>query len=128
MLIRIGAILRSCGSAYFHAGEECDALEFDDLTEFSLDTGRIDYISLGTLKPNKLLYEAIKKRFPDSETILGEIFPSGDGKYKYLKFLRIEVYKKMISWIRGFDSGIRIELSLEPDDTYKLVFPAERVS
>ena len=34
----------------------------------------------------------------------------------------------MISWIRCFDSRIRIELSLEPDDIYKLVFPAERVS
>ena len=59
MLIRIREILRSCGSAYFHAGEECDALEFDDLTEFSLDTGRIDYISPSILNFSGLRF--IKK-------------------------------------------------------------------
>jgi spore photoproduct lyase len=187
VLTRIEEILKSCESPYFHAGEICDSLAFDDLTGFSLeiaelfskyqngtiefrtkstnidnllyipappvivklswtlsppkitdsiehktpsfeerleaarmcqeagyiigvrldpvirldgwekeynkmvsriltvlDTERIDYISLGTLKHNKLLFEAIKKRFPGSETILGEIFPSGDGKFKYL--------------------------------------------
>lgn len=87
-----------------------------------LDSKQIDYISLGTPKHNKILYETIKKRFPDSPTILGELFPYSDGKYKYLKFQRVEIYKKMISWIREFAGDIRVELSIESDEVKELVF------
>ncbi len=88
----------------------------------TLDCRQIDYISLGTPKHNKVLLETIKKRFPDSPTILGEIFPSTDGKYKYLKFHRVHIYKSMISWIREFDSDIRVDLSIESDEVKELVF------
>lgn len=88
----------------------------------SLSPDRIDYISLGTPKHNKVLFETIKKRFPASHTILGELFPSTDGKYKYLKFQRVEIYKNMISWIREFAGDIRIELSIESDEVKELVF------
>lgn len=88
----------------------------------TLDCRQIDYISLGTPKHNKVLLETIKKRFPVSPTILGEMFPSTDGKYKYLKFHRVHIYKSMISWIRQFDSDIRIDLSIESDDVKELVF------
>lgn len=87
-----------------------------------LDTKQIDYISLGTPKHNKVLFETIKKRFPASPTILGELFPSTDGKYKYLKFQRVNIYKSMISWIREYAENIRIELSIESDEVKELVF------
>lgn len=87
-----------------------------------LDTKQIDYISLGTPKHNKVLFETIKKRFPASPTILGELFPSTDGKYKYLKFQRVKIYKSMISWIREYTENIRIELSIESDEVKELVF------
>ena len=88
----------------------------------TLNSGQIDYISLGTPKHNKVLFETIKKRFPASPTILGEMFPSNDGKYKYLKFQRVDIYKKMISWIREFSSEVRIELSIESEEVKELVF------
>jgi len=88
----------------------------------TLDTRQTDHVSLGTPKHNKVLFEAIKKRFPDSPTILGEIFPSNDGKYKYLKFQRVEIYKTMISWIRELAQDIRVELSIESDEVKELVF------
>lgn len=88
----------------------------------SLDPRRIDYVSLGTPKHNKVLFETIKRRFPASPTILGELFPSTDGKYKYLKFQRVDIYKKMISCIRDFSSDIKIELSIESEDVNELVF------
>jgi len=88
----------------------------------TLDTQRIDYISLGTPKHNKVLFKAIKKRFPDSPTILGEIFPSTDGKYKYLKFQRVEIYKMIITWIRELAQDIKVELSIESDEVKELVF------
>ena len=50
-----------------------------------LDPRHIDYISLGTIKLHKLLIDAISKRFPGSPTVVGEIFPSSDGKDRYIK-------------------------------------------
>jgi len=64
----------------------------------------------------------IKKRFPESPTILGEIFPSTDGKYKYLKFQRVHIYKTMISWIREFSQDIKVDLSIESNEVKELVF------
>ncbi|MCZ6790974.1 MAG: hypothetical protein O7C70_04175 [Candidatus Dadabacteria bacterium] len=88
----------------------------------TLDTQKIDYIALGTPKHNKVLFEVIKKRFPESPTILGEIFPSTDGKYKYLKFQRVQIYKTMISWIREFSQDIKVDLSIESNEVKELVF------
>jgi spore photoproduct lyase len=88
----------------------------------TLDPKCIDYITLGSIKIHKLLTDVIRKRFPKSKLLLGEIFPSEDGKYRYLKFQRVEVYKKIMSWIRDYDSSIKVELSLETEDIRELVF------
>lgn len=87
-----------------------------------LDTRRIDYISLGTAKLHKLLLEAIKSRFPQNPVILDEVVPSADGKYRYVKFKRVDVYRKMISWIKRVDDRLRVELSMESDEVRRLVF------
>jgi len=88
----------------------------------TLDPKQIDYISLGSIKLHKLLVDVIRKRFPKSKLLLGEIFPGEDGKYRYLKFQRVEVYKKIMSWIRDYDSSIKVELSIESEDIKELVF------
>jgi len=56
-------------------------------TRFSGEKGRgfekrrkIDYISLGRIKLNKLLIDAIKERAPGSPIFLSELVPSVDGK------------------------------------------------
>lgn len=113
--VRLDPIIRILG------WEECYQNMLDKILS-TLNPGQIDYISLGTPKHNKVLFETIKKRFPESPTILGEMFPSNDGKYKYLKFQRVDIYKKMISWIREYSSDVRIELSIESEEVKELVF------
>jgi spore photoproduct lyase len=87
-----------------------------------LDPRGIDYISLGTIKLHKLLIDVIRRRFPDSPTITAELFPGVDGKYRCLKFQRVDAYRKIASWVRGFDENIRMDLSIETDDVRELVF------
>ncbi|MDA2918365.1 hypothetical protein MYX76_02520 [Desulfobacterota bacterium AH_259_B03_O07] len=128
---RLGAA-RKCQEAGYTVGVRLDPVMIYDGWEEDykvmiedilsiLDPREIDYISLGTIKLHKLLVEAISKRFANSPTILGEIFPSIDGKYRYLKFQRVDVYRKIISWVRRLDKKIRIELSVETDDVNELV-------
>jgi spore photoproduct lyase len=87
-----------------------------------LDPERIDYISLGTIKLHKLLIDAIRVRFPDSPTVTAELFPAVDGKYRYLKFQRVDVYRKIVSWIRQLDENVSVDLSIETDEVKELVF------
>ena len=88
----------------------------------NLDTSRIQNITLGSIKIHKLLNEVIRKRFPESVLNTGEIFPGEDGKYRYLKFQRVEVYRKLISLIEKTDDSLNIELSLESEEVKDLVF------
>ena len=87
-----------------------------------LDPGGIDYISLGTVKIHKLLIDVIRSRFPGSPPVTAELFPGIDGKYRYLKFQRVDVYRKIVSWIRRLDENIGMDLSLETDEVKELVF------
>lgn len=88
----------------------------------ALDSTRIDYVSLGTVKIHKILLDAIRKRFPQSPIILGELLPSEDGKYRHLKFQRVDIYRKMVSWIKELDSNLEIRLSMESEEVRGLVF------
>ena len=88
----------------------------------TLDTTKIDYLSLGTVKMHRNLVEVISRRFPDSMTILGELVPADDGKFRPIKFERVEMYRKMITWIREIAPELKIELSLESDDIKELVY------
>ncbi len=88
----------------------------------TLDPRKIDYITIGSVKLHKNLLDSIRKRFPDSPVILGEIVPAVDGKYRYIKFNRVDMYRKIGKWIKDIDNKIKIELSLESDDINELVF------
>lgn len=88
----------------------------------TLDPLNIDYASLGSVKLHKNLIDAVGKRFPDSMVILGEIIPGDDGKYRPIKFDRVDTYRKMIGWIKESAPDLVIKLSLESDDVKELVF------
>ena len=129
---RIG-VAKKCQEAGYTVGVRLDPIfryenweqDYKDMIDtilVSLDPHKIDYITIGSIKLHKNLLDAIRKRFPDSPVILGEVVPAADGKYRYIKFNRVDMYKKMIEWIRNFDNDIEIDLSLESDEVKELVF------
>ncbi len=126
---------KECQEAGYTVGVRLDPVilydswerDYKDMVEelFSvLDSQKIDYISLGTIKLHKLLVEVMRERFPENQMLLDELVPSVDGKYKYLKFKRVDVYRKMISWIRKQNNCLEIKLSMESKEVKDLVFNA----
>jgi spore photoproduct lyase len=105
-----------------YEGWEKDYKEMVEELFSVLDSRKIDYISLGTIKLHKLLVEAMSERFPENPILLDEIVPTKDGKYKYLKFKRVDAYRKIISWIRRLDNSMEIKLSMESEEVKDLVF------
>ncbi|MBC8359051.1 MAG: hypothetical protein H8E54_08910 [Candidatus Aminicenantes bacterium] len=68
----------------------------------TVDPTGIAWISLGSLRFPPFLKAIIKKRFPGTKIIYDELIKGKDGKLRYFKPLRIELYKKIIGYIRDF--------------------------
>jgi len=89
----------------------------------------IVWISLGTFRFMPSLKSIIKKRFPDSKIIYGEFITGLDGKMRYFKPLRIELYQKIVSCIRSMAPDVLIYFCMEDDEVWKKslgFIPSER--
>jgi spore photoproduct lyase len=79
----------------------------------------IVWISLGSFRFMPALKPVIKKRFPDSKIIYGEFISGLDGKMRYFKPLRIELYRKIASFIKEYAPETTIYLCMEDDETWQ---------
>jgi spore photoproduct lyase len=95
-------------------------------TVFSLfkkiDPKRIIWISLGGFRYPPQLKAVAQERFPNTKIFLGELFPGRDGKFRYFKEIRIEMYRKMLDWLRGVDPSLFIYLCMESREVWEEVF------
>ena len=84
---------------------------------FEFPEERISWISLGTIRyPQQL-----KDKMPPQPYLFAEFVPCRDGKYRYIQSVRVEIYKKMLSFIRlGLDSPVY--LCMESSSVWKKVF------
>jgi spore photoproduct lyase len=81
--------------------------------------GGIVWISLGSLRFMPSLKGIIQKRFPDSRIIYGEFITGLDGKMRYFKPLRIELYRKMAAWIRQVAPDVFIYFCMEDEEVWQ---------
>lgn len=84
-----------------------------------ISPANIVWISLGTFRFIPSLKPIIQKRFPKSKIIYGEFIPGIDGKMRYFKTLRIDLYRKIVSWIREIAPNLLVYLCMEDDETWK---------
>jgi spore photoproduct lyase len=83
---------------------------------------RIIWISLGALRFPPSLKPIIQERFPQTRIIYEEFIVGEDGKLRYFKPIRVELYKKMVEWIREKAPYAFIYLCMESADVWKQVF------
>lgn len=65
-----------------------------------IDPSRIAWISLGSLRFPPHLKPIIQKRFPKSRIIYEEMIRGKDGKYRYFKPIRMDLYRNVVNLIR----------------------------
>ena len=53
---------------------------------------------------------------------MGELFPGRDGKFRYLKEIRIEMYRKMVEWLTDRNPDLFIYLCMESQEVWEKVF------
>ncbi len=77
------------------------------------------WISLGTLRGTRKLKNASELRFAGKNIFYGELLLGADKKLRYPKFLRKQIYEKMLSWIRSFDAKTPVYLCMEDAECWK---------
>jgi spore photoproduct lyase len=87
-----------------------------------IDPGRVVWISLGGFRYPPKLKAIAEERFPRTNVFLGELFPGRDGKFRYLKEIRVEIYQKMTRWLREVDPGLFVYLCMESKEVWEKVF------
>ena len=85
----------------------------------SVSPKNIVWISLGTFRFMPSLKSIIEKRFPDSRIIYGEFISGLDGKMRYFKPLRIDLYRKMAACIREYAPDVMIYLCMEDEEVWQ---------
>jgi DNA repair photolyase len=84
-----------------------------------ISSENIVWISLGTFRFVPALKPIIQKRFPKSKIIYGEFISGLDGKMRYFKPLRIDLYRKIVSYIKAYAPGVMIYLCMEDDEVWQ---------
>lgn len=79
----------------------------------------ITWISLGSFRYMPSLKPIIQKRFKKSKIVYGEFIPGLDGKMRYFRPLRIELYRKMAAWIRELAPDVTLYFCMEDEDVWR---------
>ena len=65
-----------------------------------VDGSGIVWISMGSLRYPPILKEIVQERFPRSKIVYEEMIRGLDGKMRYPRPLRVEMYKKIYGWLK----------------------------
>lgn len=84
-----------------------------------IDPDNIAWISLGTFRCMPPLKSIIQRRFPESDVIYGEFISGLDGKMRYFKPLRINIYRSIIQRIRSRAPNLTIYFCMESQDVWE---------
>jgi len=85
----------------------------------NVSSKNIVWISLGTFRFMPSLKSIIQRRFPDSKIIYGEFISGLDGKMRYFKPLRIDLYRKIVDCIREYAPDALVYLCMEDDEVWQ---------
>lgn len=124
---------RQCQEAGYPLGFHFDpmiyferwAKEYEEVIQllFSrIDPKRVIWISLGGFRYPPQLKGIAEERFPQTRIFLGELFPGKDGKFRYFKEIRKEMYRKMVKTLKQVSPNLFVYLCMESPEIWEEVF------
>jgi spore photoproduct lyase len=105
-----------------YPGWEADYEAMLEQTFATIDWRRLSWLSLGVLRQTPGLKRAMRERFPRTGLLTGEQVLCPDGKFRYFQPLRVEMYRKMVRWIRRVAPTEKIYLCMESRQVWEQVF------
>ncbi|MFZ7112668.1 MAG: radical SAM protein [Desulfatiglandales bacterium] len=102
-----------------HPGWEDGYKKTLDMMDELIDPEGIIWISMGTLRYMPDLKYIIRKRHPQTHILDGEFVSGLDGKMRYLKSIRIEMYAYMKSLLDQWHKDLGLYLCMESDEVWQ---------
>jgi spore photoproduct lyase len=93
--------------------------EVVDQLSSAVDPGDIAWISLGTLRFMPSLKPIIRQNHPRSTILEEEFIPGLDGKMRYFRDLRVEMYGYLSRMLRNWHKDLCIYLCMESNDIWR---------
>jgi spore photoproduct lyase len=93
--------------------------EVVDKLSSAVDPGDIAWISLGTLRFMPSLKPIIRQNHPRSTILEEEFIPGLDGKMRYFRDLRVEMYGYLSRMLRNWHKDLCIYLCMESNDIWR---------
>jgi spore photoproduct lyase len=90
-----------------------------ELLEKFIDPKSVIWISLGSFRYMPSLKWAIKRRFPRTEIFDGEFVTGLDGKFRYFKPIRMNMYSKTAGRLMQWHDDLGIYLCMESRDVWE---------
>lgn len=103
----------------YYPGWKEDYLRTLDLMDKVLEPERIIWISLGSFRFMPSLKRIIRKRHPNSIVTNGEFVPGKDGKMRYFKPIRVELYSFMREHLEKWSPDLGLYLCMEAPDVWE---------
>ena len=105
---------------YFPGWEEAYQKVIKSIFE-AVDSRRVAWISIGSLRYPPNLKSIIQQRFPKSKIIYEEMISGNDGKMRYFRPIRLEMYQKIVGWIQEKDPELFVYFCMESPDIWETV-------
>jgi spore photoproduct lyase len=108
-----------------YPGWEEDYAQVVDQMLIKIETQKIAWISLGSLRFPPPLKDVILKRFPQSRILYEELIRGKDGKFRYFKPLRIQLYTEFVKFLGKRGKDIPVYLCMENGEIWKKILKKE---
>ena len=86
-----------------------------------VDPKKIVWVSMGSFRTPPTLKENIRMRFPKSPVFIGEQIKGTDNKMRYIKPLRLQLYKHIYNWIKEYFGDVFFYFCMESKDLWREV-------
>jgi spore photoproduct lyase len=74
---------------------------------------RVVWISIGSLRFMPRLKAVAQATFPHTAIYTGEFVPGLDGKMRYLQEIRLELYGRLVGWLREYSQDLCLYFCME---------------
>lgn len=102
-----------------HAGWKDEYLRTIELLDRYIDPKGIIWISLGSLRFMPQLKQIIRERHPGTEILDGEFIRGLDGKMRYFRPIRTELYRFMRDHLEKWYASLGLYLCMESDVVWR---------
>lgn len=88
----------------------------------AVDLEKAFWVSLGAFRFPPSLKPIIEQRFPENRLLYEEFITGADGKMRYFKPLRVEMFSHIVQWLKEACPDVFIYLCMERSDVWDAVF------